>query len=500
MFPGSWKGSRTPSGKALDRAFHSKDSGLVMRKTKIVCTIGPASESPETLQRMIEAGMDVARLNFSHGNHADHAEKIARIRHLSEEIGRPVAVLQDLAGPKIRTGRFVDGFVELKPEDPFILTARDVEGNEREVGLTYRELPQDVEPGDTLLLADGALELRVEKVVGPDIHCRVILGGRLSSQKGINLPSRSIRAPILTPKDHADLAFGLDQGVDVVALSFVRSAADIAVARDFMRQHGILRPIIAKIEKHEALADLDGIIQAVDGLMVARGDLGVDIPIEQVPTAQRRIIQKANQAGKPVITATQMLKSMTEAPRPTRAEVTDVTNAVLEGSDAVMLSEESAMGRYPVESVLTMARIATEAEKAYGYRAWWHELRQIPTTDESEALARAACSLAETIGAKALLVATQTGGSARLAAKARPMQPILAGTMDADVFRRLALVRGVFPMMIPPVTRLARLFEEMHRAAKSTGMVESGDSVVVTAGYPLGTPGASNFIKVETVP
>ena len=472
----------------------------MMRKTKIVCTIGPASDSREILGRMMDAGMNVARLNFSHGTRAEHAAKISLIREIAREKNLPIAILQDLAGPKIRTGAFACGSIELKPGDAFVLTAREVPGNEKEVGLTYRELPQDVQEGDTLLLADGALELRVEKVAAADIHCRVILGGRLSSHKGINLPSRSIRAPILTNKDYEDLAFGLAQGVDYVALSFVRSAADIEVARAYMRAQGKIRPIIAKIEKHEALAELDEIIEAVDGAMVARGDLGVDIPPEKVPTAQRLIIEKANFAGKPVITATQMLKSMTDAPRPTRAEVTDVTNAVLEGSDAVMLSEESAVGQYPVEAVAMMAKIAEEAEKGFPRALWWQRLQQVQTADESEAIARAACSLAETIDAKALVIATQTGGTAKLAAKTRPAKPILAATTEPEAFRQLALVRGVRPMMIQPVERLTRLFDEMHRAAKETGVVKTGDSVVCTAGFPLGKTGASNLIKVEIVP
>ncbi len=476
------------------------ENGPSMRKTKIVCTIGPASDSREVISRMMDAGMNVARLNFSHGTREAHAAKIVLIRQIAEEKNLPIAILQDLAGPKIRTGAFACGSIQLKTGDTFTLTARDVPGDDKEVGLTYRELPQDVQVGDTLLLADGALELRVEKVHGDDILCRVILGGKLSSHKGINLPSRSIRAPILTNKDYEDLAFGLAQGVDYVALSFVRSAADIEVARAYMRAQGQLRPIIAKIEKHEALEELDEIIAAVDGIMVARGDLGVDIPPEKVPTAQRRIIEKANFAGKPVITATQMLKSMTDAPRPTRAEVTDVTNAVLEGTDALMLSEESAMGQYPVESVATMARIAEEAEKGFPRAAWWRRLQQVQTADDSEAIARAACSLAETIDAKALVIATQTGGTAKLAAKTRPLQPILAGTTEVDAFRRLALVWGVRPMMIRPVDLLIHLFEEMHRAAKETGEVNTGDSVVCTAGFPLGKTGASNLIKVEIVP
>ncbi len=471
-----------------------------MRNTKIVGTIGPASDTRENLGRMLDAGLNVVRLNFSHGTREAHAAKIALVRELAAGKGLPIAILQDLAGPKIRTGAFACGSIELHPGDEFILTARDVPGSSREVGLTYRELPRDVSPGDTLLLADGALELRVEQVTGPDIHCRVILGGRLSSHKGINLPSRSVRAPILTPKDHEDLAFGLAQGVDYVALSFVRSAADIEVARAFMRAQGRQCPLIAKIEKHEALDQLDAIIAAVDGVMVARGDLGVDIPPEQVPTAQRKIIEKANFAGKPVITATQMLKSMTEAPRPTRAEVTDVTNAVLEGTDAVMLSEETAMGRFPVEAVATMARIAAEAERWYSREAWRHRLQQAPPEDDSEAIARSACALAETIGAKALVIATQTGGTARLAAKTRPRQPILAGTADPEVYRRLALVRGVRPALIRPVDHLRDLLAELHRAGKASGCMVPGDIVVCTAGFPLGQAGASNLIKVEMVP
>ena len=471
-----------------------------MRKTKIVCTIGPASENRETLGRMIDAGMNVARLNFSHGSHEEHAAKIALIREIAEEKGQPVAILQDLAGPKIRTGEFECGSIELKPGDFFTLTSRDVPGNQKEVGLTYRDLPKDVQPGDTLLLADGALELRVEKVADTDIFCRVILGGRLSSHKGINLPSRSIRAPILTNKDYQDLAFGLSQGVDYVALSFVRSAADIEVARAYMRAQGKVRPIIAKIEKHEALKDLDRIVEAVDGIMVARGDLGVDIDMEKVPTAQRQIISKANLAGKPVITATQMLKSMTDAPRPTRAEVTDVTNAVLEGTDAVMLSEESAMGLYPVEAVATMSRIAEEAEKGYDRRAWIDQLKHIPPQGASEALARAACDLAATIRAKAVMIATQSGVTACQAAKTRPLQRILAATSDPLAYNRMALVRGVFPMRIPPVERLTHLFEAMQEAALNHGYVASGDQVVVTAGFPLGKTGVSNLIRVATVP
>ena len=470
-----------------------------MRKTNIVCTIGPASDSREVLGRMMDAGMNVARINFSHGTQEEQGAKIALIRELAAEKGLPVAILQDLAGPKIRTGSFSCGSIELKTGDSFTLTAREVDGSQQEVGLTYRELPQDVLPGDTLLLADGALELRVESVSGPDIHCQVVVGGRLSSHKGINLPSRSIRAPILTKKDYADLSFGLAQGVDYVALSFVRSAADIEVARAYMRAQGRVVPVIAKIEKHEALQDLDRIIDAVDGVMVARGDLGVDIPQEKVPTAQRTIIEKANLAAKPVITATQMLKSMTDAPRPTRAEVADVTNAVLEGTDAVMLSEESAAGSYPVEAVATMARIAEEAEKGFAVEEWQDKLERIPNRSTSDALARAACELAESIGAKAIIVATETGRTACLAATKRSPQPIIAATSRDDVFRMLALVRGVVPMRVDEVNRLTLLFDQIHSASKAGGLLASGDTVVVTAGFPVGRAGVTNLIKLETI-
>ena len=470
-----------------------------MRKTKIVCTIGPASDERETLGRMMDAGMNVARLNFSHGTQEEQGAKIKLIRELAAEKGLPVAILQDLAGPKIRTGAFACGGVDLKPGDKFTLTAREVEGNQEEVGVKDRQLPEDVRAGDTLLLADGALEFKVEEVSGPDIVCRVVLGGRLSSHKGINLPSRSIRAPILTKKDYDDLAFGLAQGVDYVALSFVRSAEDIEVARAYMRAQGRVVPIIAKIEKHEALKDIDRIIAAVDGIMVARGDLGVDIPQEKVPTAQRTIIEKANLAAKPVITATQMLKSMTDAPRPTRAEVADVTNAVLEGTDAVMLSEESAAGHYPVESVATMARIAQEAENGFAVDEWQDKLARIPNRRPTDPLARAARGLAESLQARALSTTTETRRTACLAATKRSPQPILAATSDETVFRRLALVRGVQPMLIEEVNRLTLLFEQLHIAAKASGEVVEGDSVVVTAGFPVGQAGVTNLIKLETI-
>ncbi len=467
-----------------------------MRRTKIVCTIGPSSEAPETIEKLIQAGLNVARLNFSHGTQEEHARKITAIREIAARLGKPVAVLQDLAGPKIRIGRFASGPIRLKPGEEFILTARDVPGDQREVSVTYKELPGDVQAGDALLLADGALELKVKTVRGDDIFCEVVVGGELSSSKGINLPSRSIRAPILTEKDLSDFAFGLQQGVDYAALSFVRTANDVQIARDFMKQQGREVPLIAKIEKHEALKNIDAIIAAVDGVMVARGDLGVEIPLEQVPFFQRQIITKANRAGKPVITATQMLKSMVDAPRPTRAEVSDVANAILEGTDAIMLSEESASGNYPVEAVQTMARIAMETEKNFPFTEWTHKYED-EDKDEQMAVAQAACELAENVSAAALITLTQSGSTARFVAKHKPACPILAPTPNETTYRRLALVWGCLPVKLPVEEAIEPLMKCAMRAAGATGLVKAGDTAVITAGIPLQTSGITNLIKVQ---
>ncbi len=395
-----------------------------MRNTKIVCTIGPASGSRETLGRLMDAGMNVVRLNFSHGTLDDHAQKIALIRELAAEKGLPIAILQDLSGPKIRTGAFAGGPVELKTGEVFTLTSRDVPGDEREVSLTYPALPEDVQPGDTLLLADGALELRVENVTGPDIRCRVILGGQLSSHKGINLPSRSIRAPILTRKDREDLAFGLEQGVDYVALSFVRSAADIETAREAMRAHGRERPIIAKIEKHEALAELDAIIAAVDGVMVARGDLGVDIPPEKVPTAQRRIIEKANLAGQAgdYGHADAQKHDGCPAADARRSDRCDQRGAGRLGCRHAVGGKRrrKVPGRGGADHGADCRRGGKGPLRG---RRGGQRLARIVPPDASAALARAACGLAETIHAKALLIATQSGTTARLAPRSAGAAP-----------------------------------------------------------------------------
>ncbi len=470
-----------------------------MRRTKIVGTIGPASQAPVILEKLIAAGLDVARLNFSHGTHEEHARVIADVRAIARKLGRTVAILQDLSGPKIRTGPLAAGQVMLAEGQTFVLTSRDVRGDASEVGLTWPDLPHDVRPGDTLLLADGALELRVDAATATDITCRVVAGGPLGAHKGINVPRRSLSAPSLTAKDREDLAFGLAQGVDGVAISFVRRPEDVEEARRLARAAGAEVPLIAKIERQEALDRIDAILDAADGIMVARGDLGVEIPVERVPRVQKQLIAKANRAGKPVITATQMLQSMVASPRPTRAEVTDVANSILDGTDAVMLSEETAAGAHPCEAVRMMDRVAVDAEAAFPYGAWSDRFAGGPCVSTPEAVAHAACEMAGRIGAAAILTLTRSGGTTRLVAKYRPPQPLLALTPDAEVCRRLALVWGAEPIWVPAATDADAAEREAVARAREAGWLSPGQIAVVTAGVPMGTPGGTNLIKVITV-
>jgi pyruvate kinase len=397
--------------------------GRKMRKTKIVATIGPACETEDIIKALIEKGMDMARLNFSHATHQDHGKKIRLIRRISAKMNRPVSILQDLAGPKIRVGNITEPGVLLEPGKEFVLTSRRMIGNRHGVSVSYLKLPQEVKRGDRLLLADGLMELVVRDTDGQDITCLVITGGMLTSHKGINLPTGTMSVPCLTEKDRKDLLFGLANDVDYIALSFVKTAADIRLVKDLVREKGKDIPVIAKIEKHEAIENLDAIIAVADGIMVARGDLGVEIPPEEVPLIQKMIIRKANAAGKPVITATQMLRSMTLSPRPTRAEAADVANAVLDGTDALMLSEETATGNYPVEAVDFMNRLAVAAEAGFPYEKF---LAMIPEKDISESVAQAACILAAHLDAKAIVAHTQSGATARHISRFRPRQPIIA--------------------------------------------------------------------------
>jgi len=470
-----------------------------MNKTKIVCTIGPASRDPRILEKLMEAGMNVCRLNFSHGTHDEHAALIKDIRAVSGRLGLPIAILQDLAGPKIRTGKLKDReFVTLETGAAFVLTSRDVPGSDSEVGLTYADLPHNVRSGDAILLADGAMELKVDSTTDTDVKCTVVNGGPLGSNKGINLPARSINAPILSAKDKSDLEFGLNQGVDFIALSFVRTAHDVETVKRRIRDAKQDIPIIAKIEKFEALDNIDEIIAVADGIMVARGDLGVEIPIESVPSAQKMLIRKTNAAAKPVITATQMLRSMVENPRPTRAEVTDVANAIYDGTDAIMLSEETAMGEYPVEAVQVMSAVAADTEANFDYKNWGKRYEGDVKLSFKRAVAHGAVAMANDIDAAAIITCTKSGSTTRLVARHRPRQTLLTMTPVWQTALRMALVFGAVPVVIDMIDSAEGLETLAITQALQGGYVKPGQPVVITAGLPFNVAGTTNLIKVAT--
>lgn len=468
------------------------------RRTKLVCTLGPATSSVEQIRALVDAGMNVARLNFSHGSHQEHAERIRAIRKIEQETGQTVAVLQDLGGPKIRVGEISGGSIRLEANQEFTLTSRRVPGDSSKVSVSYAQLPREVGPGASVLLADGVIELEILETTDTDIRCRVVVGGVLSSHKGINLPSETLSVPTPTPKDREDLEFGIAQGVDLVALSFVRKPDDVMEVKHIIQSRGVRIPVVAKIEKHEALERIDGILEVSDGCMVARGDLGVEIPLEKVPLLQKSIIARARARARPVITATQMLTSMVESVRPTRAEATDVANAVLDGTDAVMLSEETAIGKYPVRVVETIDRIVREAETALPRCE--PLLLQDTGPDVPRAISGAVCYLADTLNAAAIVVPTESGGTARLAARHRPKQRILAFSPNEQTVRALCLSWGVRPVLLPPSADTDHVIAESLAGAKAAGLLAGGDVVVVTAGVPIRTPGTTNLIRVETVP
>ncbi len=466
-------------------------------KTKIVCTIGPSSGSESMLEQLILSGMNVARLNFSHGTHLDHSLLIQRIRSLSRQLNKPVAILQDLCGPKIRVGMLPENGIPLSAGDILTLTADKTDGKDGRVSVSYPDLPQEVQPGDRILLADGIMEVVVDRIEGPDIFCRVIAGGVLTSHKGLNLVTGTLHMPSLTEKDREDLAFGLGKKVDYVALSFVRRSEDILEVKAIMAHAGQDIPVIAKIEKHEAIENIDEIIRVSDGIMVARGDLGVEIPLENVPHIQKTLIQLTRKAGKPVIIATQMLRSMVDSPRPTRAEASDVANAVLDGADAIMLSEETASGMYPSESVRYMVRIATRAEKEYTYD---HLLGLVPEKDISESVAHASCILADQLDAAAIITPTRSGSTARQVSKFRPRQPVLALCPEMEVVRRLCLCWGITPIYIPNADETDDPVERAAEIALQTSRYAPGDLVVITAGHPVWVAGLTNMISVKRLP
>lgn len=469
------------------------------RRTKIVCTIGPSTEGEAELRALVEAGMDVARLNFSHSTHDWHGERIDLIRHISAEYGYPIGILQDLPGPKVRVGEIPDGPVALQKGARFRLSAVPVNGTAEAVFVTYDRLGSELEPGDTVLLADGSIELCVDFSDPEGVTCTVVEGGELSSYKGINFPDRSLSLPSLTAADREALAFGIEKGVDFVALSFVRTGDDVLAARALMRELGAELPVIAKIEKHEALANLHAIVAAADGILVARGDLAVETPLEAVPQAQKRVIRAANQAGRPVITATQMLRSMVSSPRPTRAETTDVANALYDGTDAVMLSEETTIGEHPVEAVRVMHRIcsATESDIVDSDMA-----RPLPTQRRRsvpDAVAAAACVVARHVDAVALLIPTRTGSTAIKVASCRPPQPIVAISTDRSSVGRLTLTWGVASLAGNEVPTHESMLAEAERVAVEAGWLSEGDLVVITAGFPVGGPGTTNTVTVKAI-
>ena len=469
---------------------------MALPRTKIVCTIGPASNSFETICRMIAHGMSVARLNFSHGSHKEHGAMIKRIREASKQAGRPVAILQDLCGPKIRVGEIPGNGLLLDAGKEVILTAGGELAQDNRIPVSMGDMPNQVKVGDRILLADGFMELVVERFSDVDVICRVITGGVLTSHKGINLPTRSLDIPSLTEKDRRDLIFGLENGVDFAALSFVRTANDIHTIKKIIHRHNKPIPVIAKFEKHEALENVDAILAAADGLMVARGDLGVEIPLETVPNIQKDLVRKANALGKPVIIATQMLRSMVSSPRPTRAEAADVANGVLDGADAIMLSEETATGSNPVEAVKYMASIALSAEEKYPHNKY---LQVMPRNNTAESVAYAAVILAKNLAASAIIATTRSGSTATHISRFRPLQPIIGLSPDGEAARRLTLGWGIMPFFLPEIEDTDEMVEKAAAEALAQGHVHKGQKMVITAGRPIWKTGTTNMLWVKEI-
>ncbi|MFF2910204.1 MULTISPECIES: pyruvate kinase [Bacillales] len=472
-----------------------------MRKSKIVCTIGPASESLENIKKLILAGMNVARLNFSHGDFEEHGNRIKTIRQASAELNKTVAILLDTKGPEIRTGKLEVEPIELVQDEYLTLTTEEILGNQSRISITYSELPNDVQVGSTILIDDGLIGLTVVDIQGTEIKTRIVNGGTIKSKKGVNVPGVAISLPGITEKDTNDIIFGIEQDIDFIAASFVRKASDVLEIRELLEKHNASHiQIISKIENQQGVDNLDEILAASDGLMVARGDLGVEIPAEDVPLAQKLMIKKCNVAGKPVITATQMLDSMQRNPRPTRAEASDVANAIFDGTDAIMLSGETAAGKYPVESVLTMSRIAEKAESALDYREIFNKQQFAQETTVTEAISQSVAISALDLNAKAIISSTVTGHTARVVSKYRPKAPIIAVTTQERTMRQLSLVWGVTPVYGQVATSTDELLETALKGGKDSGLVQGGDLVVITAGIPLGRSGSTNLVKVSQIP
>ncbi len=470
-----------------------------MRKTKIVCTLGPASDTEEVIAAMADAGMNVARINFSHGTHEEHAKKIAMIKKIRDEKNIPLPILLDTKGPEFRIRTFRDGKVTLKEGDPFTFTTQEIEGDERRVSVSYKGICDDMKPGDKILLNNGLMVFEGKKVKAPDVECTVVVGGELSNRKSMFFPEKQLNLVYLSEQDKSDLLFGIEQGVDFVACSFVSKAQDILDVRNFLHEHGSDDiDLIAKIENRAGVNNLQSILDVSDGIMIGRGDMGVEIPYEELPDIQKTIINACRRAGKRCITATEMLESMIKQPRPTRAEISDVANAVYDGSSAVMLSGETAAGLYPVQSIAAMARIALQAESREQFIQKVDE-KDYLIRSTSDALSHSACTLARDVKAKAIVVCTRTGGTAKMVSRFRPMIDIIGMTTDIRSYRKLALSWGVLPVMSEEYNSVDVLFHFAKCAARDSGLVKKGDTIVITGGTPNGKSGNSNLINIETI-
>ena len=469
-----------------------------IRKTKIICTLGPSTDG--VLRQLMESGMNVGRFNFSHGTHEEHAKRVQEFDALRKELNLPVARLLDTKGPEIRIGDFENGSIMLKEGQKFTLTTEEMLGNEGKVTVSYKELPQDVKEGNNILIDDGLINMRVDKTTNTDIECTVLNGGKISNKKGVNVPNVDLSMPFMSEKDKSDLLFGIEHDFDFIAASFTRTADDINEMRQFLKDHGETDvKIIAKIESNQGVANIDSIIEAADGIMVARGDMGVEIPLEEVPSIQGMIIKKVYKSGKYVVTATQMLDSMIKNPRPTRAEATDVANAVYEGTSAVMLSGETAAGKYPVEAVQTMVKIAERAEKDIDYVSRLSKRKINQESTISDAVSHSACTMAADIKASAIISVSMSGRTVRMVSKYRPESPIIAGCIQSKVWRQMALSWGVTPIYIDKASDSEELFANAIDAAKKSGLVKEGEKVIITAGVPVGVSGVTNLIKAVKI-
>ena len=483
----------------------------MLRKTKIVCTLGPSTDDENVMRSLIEEGMNVARFNFSHGGHEEQFGRLTMLRKLREEMKRPVAALLDTKGPEIRLKEFASGKVELKNGQTFTLTTEDIVGDESRVAITYKDLPDDVKPGDTILIDDGLIGLEVKKIqkvsgtkadaegkMPMDIVCTVMNGGMVSNKKGVNVPNVELSMPYISEKDYGDIVFAVENDYDFIAASFVRCADDVLAIRKILEEKGGEDiHIIAKIENMQGVQNIDEIIRVSDGIMVARGDMGVEIPLEDVPVIQKMIIKKVSGAGKVVITATQMLDSMMKHPRPTRAEATDVANAIYDGTSAIMLSGETAAGQYPIEALKTMVRIAVRTECDINYLQRFKDRKNMSSPDVTNAISHATCTMAGDLNAAAILAVSKSGRTARMISKYRPYSPIIGACLTEKVYRQLGLSWGVAPLLLEQKNKAEELFDYAVDTAETAGLISKGDVVVLTAGVPLGVSGTTNLIKVQ---